>query len=151
MRDPDLSKAALITAEQILQEVCQQVLQKFNSFLNILISLDERQCIGILLLCLVSGTNVEPRNGIKPNIGKTLCPQWTVEWSLVPSTHKSGGQWQPNNSSNCPRCSVQAVKGPERAFILNNLEPLCHWRSDRKVCCCAFECVFFNLLKMRNF
>lgn len=50
MRDPDLSKAALITAEQILQEVCQQVLQKFNSFLNILISLDERQCIGILLL-----------------------------------------------------------------------------------------------------
>lgn len=50
MKDPDLSKAALITAEQILQEACQQVLQNFNSFLDTLISLDERQCIRILVL-----------------------------------------------------------------------------------------------------
>lgn len=46
LKDPDLSKAALIAAEQILQEACQQLLQNFDSFLDALISLDERQCTG---------------------------------------------------------------------------------------------------------
>lgn len=32
MKDPYLSKAALITAGQILQEIRQQVLQNFNLF-----------------------------------------------------------------------------------------------------------------------
>lgn len=50
MKNPNLSKATLITAGQILQEICQQVLQNSNSFLNNLLSLDERQCIEIVLL-----------------------------------------------------------------------------------------------------
>jgi len=50
MRNFNLSKTALITAAQILQDICRQVLQNFNLFLNTWISLDENQSIEILLL-----------------------------------------------------------------------------------------------------
>lgn len=134
MKDPYLSKAALITAGQILQDICQQVLQNFNLLLNTLISLDERQCLEIRLFIkhrsLISDRTVEPRIGIKPSplnsvnsfmflkissdSGITPGPQPTLQWEF------SGNPviWFATGA-------LSRVKEPARVFALNSLQPHC--------------------------
>lgn len=80
MKDPDLSKAALIAAGQTLQEVRQQVLQNFNFVFEHFgffgwkaVHMDPT----IEWSLLMSGRTVEPRTVIKPSIDKT----WTATCS----------------------------------------------------------------------
>lgn len=74
MKDPDLSRAALIAAGQTLQEVRQQVLQNFN-FVFEHFGFFGRKAVHtdptIKRSLLISGRTVEPRTVIKPSIDKT--------------------------------------------------------------------------------
>lgn len=136
MKDPDLTKAASITPERILQEACQQVLQNFNSLLDTLIPLDERQCIGTLVLSRFAGiwqkcgaqnwdktwywqNSVNSHTFLKVSVDSRMIPytQRTQQWLA------SGNQ---ENNLICSKFSVKAVKGSAGIFVLNSLEPLCN-------------------------